>query len=52
LGITTLKDISKAASKSIHDFAKPLISFLKASGWDLDLAAKSIEDAVVYSKFN
>jgi|UniRef100_A0A2N9G0L0 hypothetical protein len=48
--IPTLEDAFKAASKSIHDFAKPLISLMKASGWDLDQAAKSIEDAVVYSK--
>ncbi|XP_040993801.1 protein GRAVITROPIC IN THE LIGHT 1-like [Juglans microcarpa x Juglans regia] len=46
----TLEDAFKASSKSIHDFSKPLISLMKASGWDLDLAAKSIEDAVVYSK--
>ncbi|XP_062173001.1 protein GRAVITROPIC IN THE LIGHT 1 [Alnus glutinosa] len=50
LGITTLEDAFEAASRSIHDFAKPLISLMKASGWDLDLAAKSIEDVVVYSK--
>lgn len=44
------EDSFKAASKSIHDFAKPVISLMKASGWDLDLAANSIEAAVVYSK--
>lgn len=50
LSISALNDAFNAASKSIHDFAKPLISLMKASGWDLDLAAKSIGDAVVYSK--
>lgn len=50
LSITTLEDAFNAASKSIHDFAKPIITLMKASGWDLDLAAKSIEGAVVYSK--
>ncbi|KAF5446593.1 hypothetical protein F2P56_032209 [Juglans regia] len=50
LSITTLEDAFNAASKSIHDFAKPIISLMKASGWDLDLAAKSIAGAVVYSK--
>ncbi|KAK9998922.1 hypothetical protein SO802_018525 [Lithocarpus litseifolius] len=50
LSIATLEDAFKAATKSIHDFAKPLISLMKASGWDLDQAANSIEDAVVYSK--
>lgn len=47
----SFQDAFNAASKAIHDFAKPLISFLRVSGWDLDLAANSIEeDAVVYSK--
>lgn len=46
----SFSDAFKAASKSIHDFAKPLISLMKASGWDLDLAANSIEETVIYSK--
>lgn len=47
----SFQEAFNVASKAIHDFAKPLISFLKVSGWDLDLAASSIEeDAVVYSK--
>ena len=47
----SFQDAFNAASKAIHDFAKPLISFLRVSSWDLDLAANSIEeDAVVYSK--
>ncbi|KAL4610893.1 hypothetical protein ACB092_08G085400 [Castanea dentata] len=50
LSIATLEEAFKATTKSIHDFAKPLISLMKASGWDLDQAANSIEDAVVYSK--
>lgn len=48
--IATLEDAFKATTKSIHDFAKPLISLMKASGWELDQAANSIEDSVVYSK--
>lgn len=40
----------KATSKSIHDFAKPLIGLMKASGWDLDLAASQIEDSIIYAK--
>ncbi|KAI3994198.1 hypothetical protein MKX01_012455 [Papaver californicum] len=40
----------KSATKSVHDFAKPLISLMKASGWDLDLAVNSIQDSVEYSK--
>ncbi|KAK7276112.1 hypothetical protein RIF29_17245 [Crotalaria pallida] len=50
LNVTSFEDVFKAASKSIHDFAKPMISLMKASGWDLDMAAKSIENAAVYSK--
>ncbi|KAA8543668.1 hypothetical protein F0562_021586 [Nyssa sinensis] len=50
MNISSIEDIVKAASKAIHDFAKPLISLMKASGWDLDRAANSIEDSVVYSK--
>ncbi|KAJ1378815.1 hypothetical protein SESBI_47452 [Sesbania bispinosa] len=50
LSVTKFQDVFKSASKSIHDFAKPLISLMKASGWDLDKAAKSIENAAVYSK--
>ncbi|XP_042505673.1 protein GRAVITROPIC IN THE LIGHT 1-like [Macadamia integrifolia] len=43
-------EVFNAASKSIHDFAKPLICLMKASSWDLDLAANSIEESVVYLK--
>ncbi|XP_043725862.1 protein GRAVITROPIC IN THE LIGHT 1-like [Telopea speciosissima] len=43
-------DVFNAAAKSIHDFAKPLIGLMKASCWDLDLAANSIEESVVYLK--
>ncbi|XVE58927.1 hypothetical protein DITRI_Ditri05aG0002300 [Diplodiscus trichospermus] len=50
LDITMFQNSFKAASKSIHDFAKPLISLMMALGWDLDLAAKSIEDGVAYSR--
>ncbi|KAK7385620.1 hypothetical protein VNO78_31355 [Psophocarpus tetragonolobus] len=50
LSVTKFQDVFKAASKSIHDFAKPLISLMKASGWDLDTAANSIENGAVYSK--
>ncbi|XP_061367371.1 protein GRAVITROPIC IN THE LIGHT 1 [Gastrolobium bilobum] len=50
LSVTKFQDVFKDASKSIHDFAKPLISLMKASGWDLDRVANSIENAAVYSK--
>jgi hypothetical protein len=50
LSVAKFQDVFKAASKSIHDFAKPLINLMKASGWDLDMATKSIESDAVYSK--
>ncbi|KAG7037037.1 hypothetical protein SDJN02_00658, partial [Cucurbita argyrosperma subsp. argyrosperma] len=39
-----------ATYKSIHDFAKPLIALMKASRWDLDVAAKSIAESAVFFK--
>ncbi|KAL5582872.1 hypothetical protein UlMin_015314 [Ulmus minor] len=50
LNITTFQKVFREASKSVHDFAKPLIGLMKASGWDLDLAVKSIEPEAVFSK--
>lgn len=48
--INAFEEAFNATYKSIHDFAKPLIALMKASGWDLDVAANSIAEAVVYSK--
>ncbi|KDP45719.1 hypothetical protein JCGZ_17326 [Jatropha curcas] len=50
LNFSMFEDAYRKASKSIHDFAKPVISLMKASRWDLDLAANSIESGVVYCK--
>ncbi|PSS09546.1 IRK-interacting protein [Actinidia chinensis var. chinensis] len=50
LNLPSFEDVFKIASKAIHDFAKPLISLMKASGWDLDQAADFIEASVVYSR--
>lgn len=41
---------AEASYKAIHDFSKPLINMMKASGWDLDAAANSIEPSVVYAR--
>lgn len=43
-------ELFKFTSKSIHDFAKPLISLMKASGWNLDEVASLISDSVVYAE--
>lgn len=40
----------EAASRAIHDFSKPLINMMKAAGWDLDVAANSIEPNIIYAK--
>ncbi|KAJ6693427.1 hypothetical protein OIU85_004219 [Salix viminalis] len=50
LNVTMFEDTFKRASKAIHDFARPIISLMQASGWDLNLAADSIENGVVYGK--
>ncbi|XP_057953286.1 protein GRAVITROPIC IN THE LIGHT 1 [Malania oleifera] len=50
LSFTSFHNTFREVSKAIHDFAKPLISLMRASGWDLDLAANKIEGSVVYSK--
>ncbi|XP_057723641.1 protein GRAVITROPIC IN THE LIGHT 1-like [Arachis stenosperma] len=50
LSVDKFQNVYKAASQSIHNFAKPLISLMKASGWDLDKAANAIENGVVYSR--
>ncbi|KAL0914938.1 hypothetical protein M5K25_015330 [Dendrobium thyrsiflorum] len=38
------------ASKSIHDFTKLLINLMKASSWDLDLAANAICNSIAYTE--
>ncbi|KAK1264674.1 hypothetical protein QJS04_geneDACA017040 [Acorus gramineus] len=43
-------DAFESTSKSIHDFAKPLIGLMKASNWDLSRAAKAIENGVSYAE--
>ncbi|KAF5744452.1 hypothetical protein HS088_TW07G00023 [Tripterygium wilfordii] len=50
LNVVTFEESFNAASKSIHDFGKPLINLMKASGWDLDEAADSIVEGVVYAQ--
>ncbi|XP_065848032.1 protein GRAVITROPIC IN THE LIGHT 1 [Euphorbia lathyris] len=50
LNVGLFEETFRKASMSIHDFAKPIIGLMKASGWDLDLAANSIETGVSYSK--
>ncbi|XP_010922713.1 protein GRAVITROPIC IN THE LIGHT 1 [Elaeis guineensis] len=43
-------EVFNFTSKSIHDFAKPLISLMKASGWNLDKATGSIYGSVIYAE--
>ncbi|CAK9164103.1 unnamed protein product [Ilex paraguariensis] len=48
--VSSFRDIVEIALKAIHDFSKPLIALMKASGWDLDQTANAIEDSVLYLK--
>ncbi|XP_073009142.1 protein GRAVITROPIC IN THE LIGHT 1-like [Typha latifolia] len=41
-------EVFKLASMSIHEFAKPLIGLMRASGWDLDQVVSLIDNTVVY----
>ncbi|KAL3574573.1 hypothetical protein D5086_025186 [Populus alba] len=50
LNVSMFEDTFKRASRAIHDFARPIISLMQASGWDLHLAANSIENGVLYAK--
>lgn len=50
LNVSMFEDAFRRASKSIHDFGRPIISLMQTSGWDLNLAAKSIENGVVYAR--
>nr|GFA21520.1 protein gravitropic in the light 1 [Tanacetum cinerariifolium] len=49
LNLSSVENVINEVAKGIHDFAKPLIALMKASGWDLDEAANAIQDSVVYS---
>nr|XP_043638281.1 protein GRAVITROPIC IN THE LIGHT 1 [Erigeron canadensis] len=49
MNLACVDNVVNEVARSIHDFAKPLIALMKASGWDLDKAANSIQDSVVYS---
>ncbi|KAL8225102.1 hypothetical protein R6Q57_017659 [Mikania cordata] len=48
LNLSSVENVVKEVSKGIHDFAKPLIALMKASGWDLDEAANYIQESVMY----
>uniref|UniRef100_A0A1D1Z631 A-kinase anchor protein 9 n=1 Tax=Anthurium amnicola TaxID=1678845 RepID=A0A1D1Z631_9ARAE len=42
--------VFESTARSIHDFAKPLIGLMKASGWDLDRVASAIGGPVAYTQ--
>ncbi|KAJ0985447.1 hypothetical protein J5N97_003803 [Dioscorea zingiberensis] len=50
LSPSVFSDVFELAYKSIHDFTKPVISFMKASGWDLTRAASSIVGSVFFAE--
>ncbi|CAL9754410.1 unnamed protein product [Musa acuminata subsp. burmannicoides] len=42
--------VCRSTARSFHDFAKPLISLMKASGWDLDRAVSSLDDSLFFAQ--
>ncbi|XP_011041850.1 PREDICTED: uncharacterized protein LOC105137717 [Populus euphratica] len=50
LNVSMFEDAFKRASKLIHDFARTIINLMQTPVWDLNPAAKSIENGVVYAK--
>ncbi|XP_013634675.1 PREDICTED: uncharacterized protein LOC106340337 [Brassica oleracea var. oleracea] len=48
--VSSFEFVFRAASKSIHDFAKPLITLMKATDWNLEKAVESIVPNVTYAK--
>ncbi|URE04058.1 hypothetical protein MUK42_03743 [Musa troglodytarum] len=42
--------VCRSTARSFHDFAKPLISMMKASGWDLDRAVSSLDDSLSFAQ--
>ncbi|KAL3649205.1 hypothetical protein CASFOL_005608 [Castilleja foliolosa] len=50
LHCSSFENAVKAVGKAIHGFAKPLISLMKLSDWDLDRAANAVQELVVYAK--
>ncbi|CAG7875035.1 unnamed protein product [Brassica rapa] len=50
VSVSSFEFVFRAASKSIHDFAKPLITLMKATEWNLEKAVESIVPNVTYAK--
>ncbi|KAG2327591.1 hypothetical protein Bca52824_010319 [Brassica carinata] len=50
VSVSSFEFVFRAASKSMHDFAKPLITLMKATDWNLEKAVESIVGNVTYAK--
>ncbi|KAJ4891334.1 hypothetical protein Rs2_31082 [Raphanus sativus] len=50
VSVSSFEFVFRSASKSIHDFAKPLITLMKATDWNLEKAVESIVGNVTYAK--
>lgn len=50
LSVSVFESALRDARRSVHAFTKILIKLMKAAGWDLDLAAKSVHPLVDYAK--
>ncbi|KAG7642583.1 F-box associated interaction domain [Arabidopsis suecica] len=50
VSVSSFEFAFRAASKSVHDFAKPLITLMKATDWNLEKAVESIVGNVTFAK--
>ncbi|KAF8044626.1 hypothetical protein N665_7413s0001 [Sinapis alba] len=50
VNVSSFEFVFRSASKSIHDFAKPLITLMKATDWNLEKVVESIVGNVTYAK--
>ncbi|KAG7568913.1 hypothetical protein ISN45_Aa04g016870 [Arabidopsis thaliana x Arabidopsis arenosa] len=50
VSVSSFEFAFRAASKAVHDFSKPLITLMKATGWNLDKAVESIVGNVTFAK--
>ncbi|XP_010259024.1 PREDICTED: IRK-interacting protein-like [Nelumbo nucifera] len=50
LSVGVFSSVLQDACRSVHSFTKLLISLMKKAGWDLDLAANSVQPGIDYVK--
>ncbi|XP_010414273.1 PREDICTED: uncharacterized protein LOC104700448 [Camelina sativa] len=50
VSVSSFEFTFRAASKSVHDFAKPMITLMKATDWNMDKAVEAIVGNVMFAK--